>query len=162
MQPYIAKSFENLAILSTLHLHTKYLVICEGCKVLIEMLMSAHTLPIIIQPHKPHKINYENSPINLYNLVHLGMFSQHGTQEPFTKPRIYFVNFYWCLYVISMYDLLTYVCVHILVWMYVLACVYMCTYVCVYVSVYVCAGVSVFQHCWPASLCADSWTTAVR
>ena len=53
-----------------------------------------------------------------------------------------------------MYDLLTYVCVHIPVWMYVLACVYMCTYVCVFVSVYVCVQGSVFfntvgQHLSP-------------
>ena len=61
------KSFENLAILCTLHLHTKQLVIYEGCKVLIKLLASAHTLPINIQPHKVHKINYENSLINLYN-----------------------------------------------------------------------------------------------
>ena len=129
------------------------------------MLTSAHTLPINIQPHKPHKINYENSHINLYNLlVHFGMFSQLGTQEPFSLAYtlLTFITLYKCLYGISMYDLLTYVCVHILVWMYVLACVYMCTYVCVFVSVYVCAGVSVFQHCWPASLSGDSWATAVR
>ena len=56
------------------------------------------------------------------------------------------------------------ICLHMYVYtyLYVLACVYMCTYVCVFVSVYVCAGVSVFQHCWPASLSGDFWATAIR
>ena len=59
------------------------------------MLTSAHTLPITIQPHKPHKINYENSLINLYKLlVHFGMFSWFATQESLANYYVYFVNFF--------------------------------------------------------------------
>ena len=44
---------------STFHTkRTKWLVICDRCKALIKMPASAHTLPINIQPHKPHKIYY--------------------------------------------------------------------------------------------------------
>ena len=55
------KAYENLAIPATLHWHakiTKELVFYNGGEVLIN-----------IQSHKPHKINYKNSPIYLYKLL---------------------------------------------------------------------------------------------
>ena len=56
---------------------------------------NAHTLPITIQPHKPHKINYENTLINLYKLlVHYEMFSLIPTGECVAKPHMYFTNFF--------------------------------------------------------------------
>ena len=62
--------------------------ICEGCKVIIKML-TLLTLPINIQPHKPHNINYKNFLINLYKLlIHYMMILQIPTGECVTKPCI--------------------------------------------------------------------------
>ena len=77
----------------------KQLVICYGCEALSKPLASAYTLPISIQPHKPHKINYINHLINLYKLLmHFTSFSWLGTQEPFTKLCVHFINF---LYIVT-------------------------------------------------------------
>ena len=48
---------------------------------------NACTFPISIQPHKPHKINFKNSLINLYKLYIY-----------FVKPHMYFVKFFASLY----------------------------------------------------------------
>ena len=69
--------------------HRKQFV--EGCKVEIK---NARTLPVNIQPHTPHEINYENSLNNLYKpLIHYMMFSRIPTGECVAKSRMYFVNF---------------------------------------------------------------------
>ena len=74
----IAKIYDNLAILSTLHSHAKIIkqlaiVIDEGCKVLIKMFTLYYLRNI--QRHRLHKINYENGIINLYKLL-IAMFSR--------------------------------------------------------------------------------------